>query len=211
MQSSVRQSTKRQTTAYRTYVRQEFRRDFEIPMLPYQHSGILSKTLWNNQDSVIRIIPGFDRATGQVFRQNINVNEYATDAPQTDYLSDTFMMATTAQNFGVSRQTFITDYAPGSEDEQQYGGDTVISVFARNVIHSVTAKRKPKFGVSMEMRRWAGQDRFVRFCSPSLFMQALVFRVNGRDNTDDNGNPLIDEDGDILPMLAVVAVEGRST
>lgn len=121
------------------------------------------------------------------------------------------MLASTVQGFGESRQSFITDYAPGSPDEQMFGGDTVINVFTRNVMLSVNAKKRPKFGVSADMRRWAGMDGTLRYCKTSLLMQALVFCANGRPNQDEDGKPLIDEDGDARPLLAVVCLDGKQT
>jgi hypothetical protein len=204
---------------YMTFVKPQFRKGFEIPILPWQKGGIKSKSLWNSRDHIIRIIPGFDRQTGEVFRQNVNCNEYSEQEEYKKYLSDTFLTCRTVQNFGERKQSFIIDYAPGSPDDMKYGGDTVIDCFIKNVTWSVNAVakgRKPKFGVSREMSDWMGRKLgWIRYAKPTLLVQALIFVTNGEPNKEDAGNgnyqPMIDENGEIRPLLAVVAMDGQKT
>ena len=127
MKSSISEPTRNRGGSYLSFVKQAYRRDYAIPVLEYQTAGIISRSLWTSKDHIIRIIPGLD-ASGKVLRQNTNINDYSTDAPYSDYLSGTFMMATTVNNFGETGQTFITDYAPGSEDESKFAGDTFDSL-----------------------------------------------------------------------------------
>lgn len=212
MNTSVGPRNARPTVTYHSFVKPEFKKGYEISVLPYQQGGILSRTLWNTKEQIIRIIPGYDPNTGEIFRQNIKCNEYAEDAPATEYLSDTFMMARVVNRFGDSRQSFIIDYAPGSTDAQAFGSATVIDTFVRNVRFSVNdQKGRSKFGVTNDMRRWVAKDGIITFPKVSVLVQSLVFKVNGRDNMDSNGNLLVDEDGDMLPLLAVVAIDGQRT
>lgn len=206
MKSSISEPTRNRGGSYLSFVKQAYRRDYAIPVLEYQTAGIISRSLWTSKDHIIRIIPGLD-ASGKVLRQNTNINDYSTDAPYSDYLSGTFMMATTVNNFGETGQTFITDYAPGSEDESKFAGDTLIHCFIRNIWGAVNAKGKSKFGVTNEWRVWAGRKGSIKFDKPSLLMQALIFKTNGRDNADKEGVPMLDADGEVLPLLAIVAID----
>ncbi len=208
MRTTARAS--KQSGTYLAYVKEQYRKSHTIPALPYQTGGILSKPIWNSKSSIVRIVPGFDKETGEIFRQNINCNEFSTDASYTEYLSDTFMMTSTVQDFGERRQKFVTSYAPGSKDEEEFGGDTVINRFIKNVMYSVNAKKTPKFVVSTDMRRWAAKDGILRYDRTSLLVQALVFTVNDRVNTQ-NDMPLVDEEGNTLPLLAVISIEGKSS
>ena len=54
---------------YMTFVRPKYRRNYKIPGFDYQTTGIRSLTLWNAHPSVIRIIPSYDKATGEIFKQ----------------------------------------------------------------------------------------------------------------------------------------------
>lgn len=211
--SSVGQTNQRSGGAsYYSYVKQEFRKGYEIPLLPYQTSGILTRPLWNTKNHVIRIIPGYDPETGEIFRQNTRVNEYVTDGSYLDYLSDTVMQSSTLQMFGEQKQTLLSDYAPDSEDARRWGGDTALHVFIRNVLNAVQGKRRSRFGVTSDMARWADPKQGVlRFPKNSLLMQALIFTANDRENTDRNGTPLVDDNGNTLPLLAVVSVDGKQT
>ena len=53
-----------------------------------------------------------------------------------------------------------------------------------------------------------GPSATLSYDKPSLLMQALGFHLNGADNKDyETQQPLVDKDGDILPLLAVVAMD----
>ena len=214
MIDTFKQPSHRQAGTFLSFVRPEFRRGYKIPGMDVQTNGIMSLTLWTTRQSVLRIIPGYDEETGEVFPQNINVNEYATDGKFAEYLSDSFVMTSIIDGFGGRNQSFITAYAPGSIDEQKYGGDTVINAFARAVNTSVlnaSQGKKTKFGVTEEMKQWASMNGPLRYPKQALLMQALVFKRNGQDITDADGNPLVAEDGSALPQLSVVAVVGKAT
>lgn len=202
------------TGPFLSYTKQEYRRGYEIPGMAYQTGGIRSLALWNTRQTILRILPGYDPATGQIYPQNINVNEFSMDAGYDDYLSDTFITASVVSGFGANKQTFITSYAPGSDDAQRYGGDTVINQFVKNVANSVLNAEKgkrSKFQVTDDMRRWCAKDGPIKFPRQALLFQALVFKRNGLDSQDANQQPLLDENGNVLPLLTVVSVDGKQT
>lgn len=214
MQSSVGATASRAAGgSAATFVKQQFRNGYEIPVLPYQKYGILSKVLWPSKNQVIRIIPGYDPSTGEVFRQNINCTTFSADAPYDSYLSDTFYMATIVSRFGDMTAPFIVDYAPGSPDEQKYGGETVLRNFIRGIMYACSNKStRSRLKPINEWKQWAGigPQATLAFDKQALLMQALVFHVNGRNNQNyDTQTDLVDEDGDILPLLAVVAVDNK--
>lgn len=215
MIKAYQQPTRRQGgTTFLSYVKPEYKRGYEIPGMAYQQNGINSVALWTTRDSVLRIVPGYDQATGQVFQQNINVNEFSMDAGYDDYLSDTFITASVVSGFGANKQTFITSYAPGSEDAQRFGGDTVINQFVKNVANSVLNAdkgKRSKFQVTDDMRRWCAKDGPIKFPRQALLFQALVFKRNGLDTQDANRQPLLDENGNVLPLYSVVSVDGKQT
>lgn len=216
MRTTAAPSRKSAQGGYISFVKNQFKKDYQVPILSWQQNGILSRSLWNTEDHIIRIVPGYDKATGEVYRQNVNCNEYCPDSPYGDYLSETFFMCNTVQYFGERKQSFIIDFAPGSKDEQKFGGDSVIRKFIYNVINSVTAKPgKSKFGVSADMRRWAGQKGVLRYPKLTLMVQALMFMYNGKVNSykdaDGNYQELRDENGDVLPLFGVIGIEGKTT
>ena len=197
-----------------SFVKPSYRKGYEIPGMAYQTRGVASVSCWTTREQVLRIVPGYDPSTGQVYPQNINVNEFSMDAGYDDYLSDTFITASVVSTFGANKQTFITSYAPGSEDAQRYGGDTVINQFVKNVANSVLNAdkgKRTKFQVTDDMRRWCAKDGIIKFPRQALLFQALVFKRNGRENVDENGQPLLDENGNALPIYAVVAIDGKQT
>lgn len=216
MRISYRERSQKSTAStYLSFVKDSYKKGYVIESLPWQERGILSRPLWNSREHIIRIIPGYDPATGEIFRQNINCDEYSPDeSDPMMHLSDTFMLASTVQYFGHSKSTFITDYAPGSDDDIEFGANTVINSFARNVVFSVrdeASGKKTKFGISPDARKWAAKDGVLRFPKRSILMQALTFKVNGEVSSNIDREPLLDEDGEPLPLLAVVSVDGRST
>lgn len=220
MQSSIGKFEQHRSGDNRTMIRQEYRSGYEIPLLPHQRYGILSKLLWPSRTQVIRIVPGYDPRTGEVFHQNINVDQWATDRPQTDFLSDTFRMATVCERFGSIGSTFVTDYAPDSPDAQKYGGETVIRNFARSIIFACTPSSgsrgfRERLKPIAEWRQWVGNgmgNATLQFTRDAFLMQALVFHVNGRNNQDlESGQDLVDEDGDIMPLMAVCAITNKGS
>ena len=216
MIKAYQQSTRRPggQLTYLSYVKPAYKRGYEIPGMAYQQGGVGSLALWTTRDSIVRIVPGYDRSTGQIYPQNINVNEFSMDAGYDDYLSDTFITAAVVSGFGQAKQTFITSYAPGSEDAQRYGGDTVINQFVKNVANSVLNAEKgkrTKFQVTDDMRRWCAKDGPIKFPRQALLFQALVFKRNGMDTQDANKQPLLDENGNVLPLYSVVSVDGKQT
>ena len=75
MKTTIGATTRSNRSEYVSIVKKEFRKGFSIPMIPYQENGIISKPLWPSRDQMLRIVPGYDPATGEVFHQNINCNE----------------------------------------------------------------------------------------------------------------------------------------
>lgn len=211
MQSSVGATKSSGGGSSLSMINQQFRRNFEIPLLPHQTAGIICRLLWPSKNQVIRIIPGHDPATGEVFPQNINCGQYSPEDSYDMHLSDTFYKATTVSRFGGLNYPIIADYAPGSEDEQAYAGETVLHNFTRSITYACNGmgKRRSRLQPIQEWRAWTGLGGTLSMDKQTLLMQALVFHLNGRDNQDGNGNPLTDEDGDILPLLAVVGIDNK--
>ena len=204
----------RNSSSLFSFVNSDYRKGYVMENIPYQRAGILSRLLWNSKDSIIRIVPGYDE--NGVFPQNINVNEFSNDSQDyTEYLSDSFLMASIMDGFGESHQMFISSYRPGSPEDTKYGGDTVVDVFARNIKRSVDSASKgkrSKFAVTDQMRKWVALGGTLRYSSRALLMQALIFKSNGKFNQDENDQPLIDpEDGSTLPLYGVVGVTGTQT
>lgn len=201
----------------KSMVKDEYRKGYAIDILPWQKGGVMSASLWPSQNQVIRIVPGYDESTGEVFRQNVNTTTYSLDADPEDYLSGTFCKATVISKFGDIKSPFITDYEPGSPDERQWGGNTVIHAFTR-AINNATSKQNKRIAFLLkpidEWYTWVGISRDARlsFDKTALLMQALVFTLNGRDNTDlDTGEPMLDEDGDIQPLFTVLALDHKTS
>jgi len=199
-----------------TYVKPEFQQKgvtfpgFET----WQQYGYLTSALWNSRDHIIRIIPGYDPETKEIFRQNVNVNDFSEDEAPTAYLSDTFMMADTVQGFGEGRNAFITSYAPDSPEEQKYGGDTMIAIFSRNVFWTVkpTKNRKPRFGCIPVMHRWtAMKEGTLPMTRRAILVQALIYKLQGDWLKDKDDNYLLAEDGSYLPKIGVVSLDGPTT
>lgn len=198
---------------YVSAINKEYRKGYKIPGLDHQTNGIIFKNLWNSKQHIIRIIPGYD-AEGNVFSQNINVNEYSTDAPYTDYLSDTFMMASTVNGFGMKSQSFITDYEPGSVDEQKFGGNTLIHWFTRNIYYSVNNKRsgKSRFKPIDAWYSWCSMNGPIKMDRTSLLMQALIIKSNGFFNKDQDGNDMVEEESGLpIPLFGVVSIDGTQS
>lgn len=197
-------------------IKKEFRKGFEIPILPHQKYGMLSRVLWPSKNQIIRIVPGHDERTGEIFPQNINVNSYSEEANPEDYLSNTFTKATVVSRFGTLTSPFISDYEPGSDDWRKYAGETVIHRFIRKIMNACRSKNGTYDGLKAtpEWIQWCGIGPQARlsFDKPSLLMQALVFMLNGRYNQDvETGADMLDEDGDPVPVMAVIAVDNKLT
>lgn len=217
MKNSIGQQTKSQSAAQAGFVKQEFRKGYQVPLLTWQKYGVLSKMLWPSKNQIIRIIPGYDPATGEIFRQNINCGDYSQEEDPANYLSDTFITATTVSRFGSLTAPLIADYEPGSEDEQKYGGDTVLHNFIRGIMYACSNQTKRKrLKPINEWLTWTGlgPQGTLSYDKPSLLMQALVFHVNGKNNQDydsDDERDLVDDDGEILPLLSVVAIDNKTS
>lgn len=214
MKTTIGEITTRQHGTSMAFVKPQYRKGYEIPLLPHQKFGILSKVLWPSKNQVLRIVPGYDEATGTVFHQNANCNKFSQDGSYDDYLTDTFCKATIVGKFGSVVTPFITDYEPGSADEKAWGGNTVLRSFIRGIIYACGGRGRSRIQPLNEWRTWTGigPGSVIEHDRPALLMQALVFQVNGRNNQNiDTNTDLVDEDGDILPMLAVVAINNRTS
>ena len=195
-----------------SFVKPAYKKGYEIPGMAYQTGGVKSVSLWTTREQIFRIIPGYDKVTGQIYPQNINTTEFSTDTGYDDYLSDTFITASVVSNFGARNQTLITSYDPKSEDAQRYGGNTVIDQFVKNVANSVLNAekgKKTKFAVTDDMRQWCAKDGPIKYPKRAILMQALIFKRNGLNNQDENRQDLLDADGNPLPVFGVVSVEGK--
>ena len=216
MIKAYQQPTRRAASSgpFFSFVKPAYKKGYEIPGMAYQTGGIKSISLWTTREQILRIVPGYDKVTGQIYPQNINVNEFSTDTGYDDYLSDTFITASVVSNFGARNQTFITSYDPKSEDAQRYGGNTVIDQFVKNVTNSVLNAekgKKTKFAVTDDMRQWCAKDGPIKYPRRAILMQALVFKRNGLNNQDENRQDLLDGEGNPLPVYGVVSVEGKAT
>ena len=216
MLNASRDRTQHGSSKKITFVKPEFQeKGYTFPGFEaWQQYGYLTSVLWPSRDHIIRIIPGYDPETREIFRQNINVDAFSEDAEYTEYLSDTFMMADTVQRFGEARSAFITSYAPGSADDQKYSGDTMISIFSRNVFWTVkpTKSRRPRFGCIPIMHRWTAlKEGTLPLPKRAILVQALVYKLQGDYLKDKDDNYLIAEDGDYLPKIGVIAMDGPTT
>ena len=148
-------------------IKDEYRKDYKLDILPHQKKGIFSRLLWTAKPSIVRIVPGYDVETGEVFRQNININEYSPDAQATDYLSDTFYMASIISRFGNSGSDVISDLPPDSEDRRKY--PSVLAEFSRTVIQSTLAVgkgKKPALKPIDAWFQWAGKNGCLNYTRP---------------------------------------------
>ena len=215
MQSAYVSPTTQSYGPWLSFVKPKYRKGYQIPGMEMQTGGIKSFTLWNTRESVIRILPGYDPMTGEIYPQNINCKEFTTDGSYEHHLSDTFMMASMVNRFGQQNMTFLTSYAPGSPDAQRWGGNTVIKIFTRNIANSVLATnngKKSRFGVTAEMKRWCDPMQGpLKYDHMALLVQALVFKINGNDNKDSNGNLLVDGEGNAMPVFGVVAIDSKAS
>ena len=197
METSVQQPMRRGT--FTPLIKEEYRKDYKLDILPHQKKGIFSRLLWTAKPSIVRIVPGYDAETGEVFRQNININEYSQEAQATDYLSDTFYMASVISRFGNSGSDVISDLPPDSEDRRKY--PSILAEFARTVIQSTIAVgkgKKPALKPIDAWFQWAGKNGCLNYTRPTLLMQCLVWEVNGYDMTKET---------DGLPLFAVIGVD----
>lgn len=213
MRSSIGRTERGATTHSISMVKPTFRKGFKIDLLPYQEHGIISKLLWPSKNQVLRILPGYDRRTGEFYKQNVNVTAFSTEAGYDEFLSATFFQATVVTKFGSITAPFIADYAPGSPDEQKYAGETVIRNFIRGIMYATSNKsRRSRLKPINEWKIWTGLGPLatLSYDKPSLLMQALIFHTNGRNNTAmDTDSDLLDEDGNVLPLLALVAIDNK--
>lgn len=206
----------RQDSNKLSMVKAEFRKGFKVPYLDHQKYGILSRVLWPSKDQMIRIIPGHNPETGEIYPQLINTNKYSVDGDVNpcEYLSNTFTQATIVSRFGNITSPFVSDYAPGSADRDEFVGDTVIHRIIRTIMNA-TRNKNGKYGNIKAIPQWSqwcgiGPQATLSFDKVSLLMQVLAFRINGRANTDlDTDTEMIDEDGNPVPMLAVIAIDNQ--
>lgn len=213
MYSSVGQTRATNTTTM-SLVKKEYRKGYKIEALPYQDYGVLSKLLWPSKNQVIRIVPGYDPETGEVFKQNTmcGVDQYSPEDSYDMHLSETFCKATTVSRFGSITTPFLSDYAPGSPDEREFGGETVLRNFIRSIVYACSDKgsRRRQLTPISEWRTWCGMGTgTLSLDKQTLLMQALIFHINGRNNSAGDGKDLLDEDGDIKPLFAVVGIDNR--
>ena len=197
-------------------INQKYRRGYSIPLLPHQKdAGIRVKTLWPSRNQIIRIIPGYDPVTGEVFKQNVHVNEFSDENDRSYYLSDTFMKAPVITRFGQITSPIISAYPPGSPEDQTYAGETVLRNFVRGISYACMNKGgKGKLKPTNEWKIWTqrGPGALLSFDKEALLMQALVFVVNGSPNKDyETQQELRDGDGDILPILSVCIIDSQTS
>ena len=215
MQSSVGERSR--TSGYSanvSLINSSYRKGYEIPVLPYQKNGILSRTLWPSKSHIIRILPGYDEKTGEVFPQNCNNTSFSPDSDYSRYLSDTFYQATVASRFGDISSPVITDYAPGSPDDREWGGETVLHNFIRGIVSACSGKGRSRLHPINEWKIWTkiGPSCTIQYDKVSLLLQALIFRVNDQDNQDyETKQALVDDEGDVLPLLSLVVIDNKQS
>lgn len=209
MQVSVQSSTRQQSAgASPAMLADAYRKGYEIPGIPYQKFGIVAKELWVKYHSKLRIVPGHD-ASGNLFPQNVNCNSYDEDTEPETYLSDTFYMCRTMSNFGERHANIIIDLPPGSTDRDKFD-TSPLNYFQYIVSNAVKTPTKSKFKPLAAWSNWVdARQGTLPYPKISLLFQALAFEVNDRGFTDADGNPLVDEDGNQLPLMALISISHK--
>lgn len=211
MQISV-QATSRQQTAgglSPSMLADAYRKGYSIPCLPYQEFGFVSKELWVRYHSKLRIVPGHDERTGELFKQNVNCTTYDEETPPENYLSDTFYMCRTMSNFGDRHANIIIDLPPGSADRDRYD-TSPLNYFQYIVSNAVKAPAKSKFKPIAAWSSWVdARMGTLPYPKISLLFQALAFEINDRGFTDADGNPLQDEQGNQLPLMSLISISHK--
>ena len=203
--------TRRQTTNQAVgIIKQQYQKGYQIPAIPYQQYGVLTRILWTTKTQILRIIPGHDPQTGEIFRQNERCDRYSKDAQdKLEYLSDTFMRIPIIEKFGDVGPV-ISSYPQGSHEATLWGGETVLRRFARDIMYACSDKSSKKDIVpTNEMKMWCayGGKARLSFDNVSLLMQALIFHTNGRNNQNaETKGDLVDQNGNVLPLFAVCAL-----
>lgn len=197
-------------------INQKYRRGYKVPLLDHmKDDGIRPRTLWPSRNHVIRIIPGYDPETGEIFRQNIHENEFSDEQPRGYYLSGTFLKAPVISKFGTVPSPIISAYPPGSKDDEMYAGDTVLRAFVRGITYACGNKAtKGRLKATKDWHSWTarGKEGILTLDRESLLMQALVFIVNDQANIDyQTKQELRDEDGDIKPVLSLVIIDNQTS
>ena len=194
-------------------IKQEYQKGYDIPALPYQKYGILTRVLWPGKSQILRIIPGYDENTGEVFRQLKNCDRFSFEAPRQDYLSDTFIESCIIEKFG-DVGPIISSYPEGSQDALMYGGETVLRHFVRRILYSCGEKGARRGIIpTNEMKMWAayGGGGSLSYDKPALLMQTLAFHINGRNNKGEDKNDLVDENGNIRPLLTLSIITDNNS
>ena len=211
MQVSVQTSTRQQSSGglSPSMLNDGYRKGYTIPCLPYQEFGIVAKELWVKYHSKLRIVPGHDERTGELFRQNVNCDTYDEDTPQENYLSDTFYMCRTMSNFGERHANIIIDLPPNSPDRDKYD-TSPLNYFQYIVSNAVKAPTKSKFKPLPVWSNWVdARMGTLPYPKISLLFQALAFEVNDRGFSDADGNPLQDEQGNQLPLMSLISISHK--
>lgn len=215
-----RTSFSKQASLNVSLIRPEFRKDYNVPGIDYQTSGIRTAMLWPSQRQWLRVIPGWDRNTGEIFRQNTNCGRYTVDGDPGEYISETFKVVKTMAGIGSTYHPFITSYRPGSPEDQRWGGDTILSWFASDVTHAVNAAKDGKKTTLVPGPEWAGwvtydrssnKPKSLSYDRDTLLMQALVWTINGRCNMDKDRNELKNASGSPLPLLYVLGIDSNAS
>lgn len=209
MQVSVHTAPRQQSGQAPSMLADAYRKGYTIPCLPYQEFGIIAKELWVRYHSKVRIVPGHDERTGELFKQNINCTTYDEDAPQETYLSDTFYMCRTMSNFGARHANIIIDLPPNSSDRDKYDSSP-LDYFQYTVSQAVKNPGKSKFKAIPAWSQWVdGREGTLPYPKVSLLFQALAFEINDRGFLDGNGAPLTDEDGNPLPLYCLISISHK--
>ena len=211
--------TRQSSGKYVSLVSDKYRKDYQVPGIDYQQ-GIRSTTLWPTALTCMRVIPGYDPETGEIYPQNKNCTTLIKNYNPQDYISDTFCEVRTLNGFGESRSNVIANYRPGSPEWERWHGDTVLATFASDINHAVMAAKsgkRTKIAVDPDWYGWTTYNKekkqasILPFDKPTLLMQALVWTVNGRTNMNKDKQPLIDGSGNPLPVLYVVGIDNAQS
>ena len=219
--TSDRKTSSSGSSNFESFVRKEFRGDYKIPDMEYQAYGIRSTTIWPTEQQCLRIIPGFDLQTGEVFRQNIPGKPYSKETDPAEYVSDTVCIIRTMSRLGKRRNSVITSYRPGSPEDNTWGGNTVFSEFASLIIRSVNADKEgktPKVIPHPEWSTWVNYNPVTQnvpilsFDRETMLFQALVWELNGKPMLGSDKQPLVDPNtGAALPLLYVLGIDNGKT
>lgn len=213
MECSMQAAPKRHGMQGTSFIADAYRKGYQIPDIPYQQFGIIAKQLWVRHPSILRLIPGYDEQTGELYPQNINADSYSEEEQLNHYLSNTFYMCKTMTGFGSNKQGLIIDLPPGSRDRDMFS-QSPIDYFHWAVSSAVkNTSGRARFKALPEWSEWVNTQNGGSLPYPkvSLLFQALAYEVNGRGFLGANNQPLVDEQGSSKPLYCLLVMPHKAS